>query len=141
MFGLNIQATVMNNSQPGRHIAFFSVAAAFCAMCHAEPVLTELSQKNLEANVQLFAKSYYLGTGAGHFVTSVKPTDAEHAIAVVGEVGDFGKDSNAYTVHLQLIEKKWRVVRIEFVYRPTGKQTSQDVVPPFPYPGWRKDAP
>ncbi len=104
-------------------------------------MLSEVSQKNLEANVELFAKSYYLGTGAGHFVTSVSPVDTENAVAVVGEVGDFGRDPNAYTVYLKLIQQKWRVVRIEFVYRDTGKKTSQQVLPPFPYPGWRKDAP
>jgi hypothetical protein len=131
----------MNTSRLARLIAFFATAAAFCAGCHAEPILTELSQKNLEANVQLFAKSHYLGTGAGHFVTSIKPTDTENAVAVVGEVGDFGRDPNAYTVYLQRMAQKWRVVRIEFVYRQTGQKTSRDVVPPFPYPGWRKDAP
>lgn len=131
----------MNTSGLARHLAFFAVVAAFCAGCHAAPTLTELSQKNLEANVQLFAKSYYLGTGAGHFVTSITPIDTETALAVVGEVGDFGRDPNAYTVHLKRMEQKWRVIRIEFVYKPTGKKTSQEVQPPFPYPGWRKNAP
>ena len=131
----------MNTSCLARNIAFFVAIAAFYPGCHAEPTLTEVSLKNLEANVQLFAKSHYLGTGAGHFVTSIKPTDTENAIAVVGEVGDSGRDPNAYTVYLKLMEQKWRVVRIEFVYRQTGKKTSQDVLPPFPYPGWRKDAP
>ena len=104
-------------------------------------MLSEASQKNLDANVELFANSYYLGTGAGHFVTSVRPVDTENAVAVVGEVGDSGRDPNAYTVYLKLTQQKWRVVRIEFVYQPTGKKTSQEVLPPFPYPGWRKDAP
>lgn len=131
----------MNTCRFAHHIAFFASAAALSAGCHAQPALTELSQKNLEANVQLFASSHYLGTGAGHFVTSIKPIDTDNALAVVGEVGDFGRDPNAYTVHLRRIEQKWRVVRIEFVYRQTGQKTSRDVVPPFPYPGWRKDAP
>lgn len=131
----------MNTTRLAHHIAFFAAATAFYAGCHAEPLLTELSQKNLEANVQLFAKSHYLGTGAGHFVTSIKPTDADNATAIVGEVGDFGRDPNAYTVHLKRMAQKWRVVRIEFVYRQTGQKTSKDVMPPFPYPGWRKDAP
>ena len=131
----------MNTFYLARCLAFLLVMLISCVGSHAEPMLTEPSQKNLEANVQMFAKSYYLGTGAGHFVTSVKPIDTENAVAIVGEIGDFGRDPNAYTVHLKRIEQKWRVVRIEFVYRQTGKKTSKDVLPPFPYPGWRKDAP
>ncbi|MGC1175899.1 hypothetical protein [Polaromonas sp.] len=122
-------------------LSFFAAITTLWVGCHAEQILTEASRKHLEANVELFAKSYYVGTGAGHFVTSVTPIDVANAVAIVGEVGDFGRDPNAYTVYLKLIEQKWRIVRIEFVYRQTGKKTSQDVVPPFPYPGWRKNAP
>ncbi|WP_457280769.1 hypothetical protein [Polaromonas sp. P5_D5] len=131
----------MNISHTVCRIFFSAAITALSAGCYAQSMLSEVSQKNLEANVELFAKSYYLGTGAGHFVTSVSPVDTENAVAVVGEVGDFGRDPNAYTVYLKLIQQKWRVVRIEFVYRDTGKKTSQQVLPPFPYPGWRKDAP
>ncbi|WP_431096256.1 hypothetical protein [Polaromonas aquatica] len=131
----------MNTSYTVRRFFILAAITVLSAGCYAEPLLPEPSRKNLEANVQLFAKSYYLGTGASHFVTSVSPVDTENAVAVIGEAGDLGRDSNAYTVYLKLIQQKWRVVRIEFVYRPTGKKTSQEVLPPFPYPGWRKDAP
>jgi hypothetical protein len=97
--------------------------------------------KGLQAVASQFAHSYILGTGESHFLTTVRPIDAGNAVAVVGVIGNGGRDPNAYTVYLNKINGKWKVVRYEFIFRPTGKKESRDQVPPFPYPGWEKHAP
>lgn len=104
-------------------------------------VLTAQSQKNLEAVVKKFAGSFILGTGASHFVTSMKVIDAGNAVAIVGELGDSGRQPDAYTVYVKQIKRQWKVVRYEYVFIPTGKKESRVQSPPFPYPNWEKDAP
>jgi hypothetical protein len=99
---------------------------------------TEKLPKGLEAVVKQFAGSYILGTGASHFVTSIRTDDDDHAVAIVGENSDGEHDPNAYTVHVKRIRNKWKIVRYEYVFKPTGKKTSQDQTPPFPYPNWQK---
>lgn len=94
--------------------------------------------KNLEAVVKQFAGSYILGTGASHFVTGIKVTDSDNAVAIVGETSDSGRDANAYTVYARRIKQEWKIVRYEFVFQPTGKKLSKDQTPPFPYPNWKK---
>ena len=102
---------------------------------------TQALPKGLEAVVKLFAGSYILGTGASHFVTSVRVIDDNNAVAIVGEALGDRRNPNAYTVHAKRINQKWKIVRYEFVFEPTGKKVSEDQTPPFPYPNWRKNAP
>ena len=95
----------------------------------------------LETVVTQFAGSHILGTGASHFVAGIRAVDDNNAVATVGEVSDDGRDPNAYTVYVKRLHKKWKVVRYEYVFKPTGKKKSRDQTPPFPYPNWQNDAP
>lgn len=113
----------------------------FAGWSHGAEVLTAQSQKSLETVVKKFAGSFILGTGASYFVTSVKVIDAGNAVASVGELSDSGRDPDAYTVYVKQIKRQWKVVRYEYVFKPTGKKESQIQSPPFPYPDWQKDAP
>jgi hypothetical protein len=123
-----------------RHLVWV-LMTLYCGWGHGAPVLSQASQKSLESVVQKFAGSYILGTGASHFVTGIQVIDVRHAVAVVGETSDSGRDPHAYTVHVRQINHQWKIVKYEFVMRQTGKKESRDQLPPFPYKNWEKDAP
>jgi hypothetical protein len=97
--------------------------------------------KGLESVVRQFAGSYILGTGESHFITTIRAIDTDNAVAVVGSTSDDGRNPEAYTVYAKRIGGKWKITRYEFVFKPTGKRTSKDQIPPFPYPNWQKNAP
>jgi hypothetical protein len=123
---------------------FFAACVAFiCALGGGaySQVTAQRLPKGLESVVRLFAGSHILGTGASHFVTSIHPVDENNAVAMVGETSSDGRDPNAYTVYAKRINQRWKIVRYEFVFTPTGKKISKDQIPPFPYPNWRNDAP
>ncbi len=120
---------------------FVALLTFHCGWGNGTQVLSPKSQKSLEALVKKFADSYILGTGASHFVTSIKVIDTNNALAVVGEISDRGRDANTYTVYAKQSHQKWKIVKYEFVSQPTGKKESIDQSPPFPYPNWEKDAP
>jgi hypothetical protein len=119
---------------------FVAIACGWGSSAHSQASIQKLP-KGLETVVKQFAGSYILGTGASHFVTSICAVDDNNAVAIVGETSDDGRDPNAYTVHVKRISQKWKIVRYEFVFKPTGKKMSQDQTPPFPYPNWQKYAP
>jgi len=116
------------------------IACGWSGVAHTQSSMQVLP-KGLEAVVKQFAGSYILGTGASHFVTSIRAIDDNSAIAIVGETSDEGRDPTAYVVHAKRIDKKWKIVKYEFVFRPTGRRMVRDQTPPFPYPNWQKDAP
>lgn len=113
----------------------------FAGWSHGADVLTAQSQQSLEIVAKEFAASFILGTGASHFVTSVKVIDAGNAVAIVGELSDGESRPDAYTVYMKQIKRQWKVVRYEYVFIRTGKKESRIQSPPFPYPNWQKDAP
>lgn len=117
-----------------------AVAMTFHALAICAPVISDKSQKELTAVVELFANSFILGTGESHFITSIEAINSETAMAVVGSF-DGERRPDAYTVYLKKIEGKWKVVRYEFVFLGTEKKESREQSPPFPYPNWRKNAP
>jgi hypothetical protein len=121
-------------------VTFVAIACGWGSNVHSHSSIQKLP-KGLEAVVKQFADSYILGTGASHFVTSIRAVDDNNAVAIVGETSDDGRDPNAYTVHAKRIKQKWKIVRYEFVFKPTGKKMSKDQTPPFPYPNWQKNAP
>ena len=116
------------------------IACGWSGVAHAQSSI-QMLPKGLESVVKQFAGSYILGTGASHFVTSIRAIDDDNAIAIVGETSDEGRDPTAYVVHAKRIDKKWKIVKYEFVFRPTGRRMARDQTPPFPYPNWQKDAP
>lgn len=121
-------------------VAVPAVFLAFHALAVCAPaVLSNKSQKELSATVKLFANSYILGTGESHFVTSIEATSSDDAIAVIGSF-DGERRPNAYTVFVKKLKGKWKVVRNEYVFLPTGKKESQEQSPPFPYPNWQNGA-
>jgi hypothetical protein len=121
-------------------VTLIAIACGWSNSAQSQAAIQTLP-KGLEAVVKLFAGSHILGTGASHFVTSVRVIDDNNAVAIVGEGSGDRRNPNAYTVHAKRINQKWKIVRYEFVFEPTGKKVSKDQTPPFPYPNWRKDAP
>jgi hypothetical protein len=119
---------------------FAAIACGWSSIAHSQVSVQKLPM-GLEAVVTQFADSYILGTGASHFVTSIRAVDDNNAVAIVGETADDGRDPNAYTVYAKRIDKKWKIVRYEFVFNPTDKKMSKVQTPPFPYPNWQHHAP
>lgn len=39
------------------------------------------------------------------------------------------------------IRGRWKVVKYEYIFQPTGEKRAEDQIPPFAYPNWQKDAP
>lgn len=115
--------------------------AITCARVGNSNAQTQVLPKGLDSVVRQFAGSYILGTGESRYITSIRAIDAHNAVAVVGSTSADGRDPEAYTVYAKRIDGKWKIVRYEFVFKPTGKRTSEDQIPPFPYPKWQKNAP
>lgn len=120
--------------------AFVAIACGWGNSAYAQ-ASAQSPPKSLESVVKLFAGSYILGTGASHFVTSIRVVDDNNAVAIVGQTSEDGRDPNAYTVYAKRIKQKWKVVRYEFLFKPTGKKMSEDQTPPFPYANWQQHAP
>jgi hypothetical protein len=134
-------------NSPNLAIRFFfvivtGIACGWNGIAHSQSQSSvKTLPRGLEAVVKQFAGSYILGSGASHFVTSIQPIDDNNATAIVGETSDEGRHPTAYVVYAKRIDQKWKIVRYEFVFQPTGKRMSRDQTPPFPYPNWQKDAP
>jgi hypothetical protein len=120
---------------------FIAIIGLHCGWSNATQAAPVKIPNNLEAVVQKFSDSYILGTGAKHFVTSIKMIDPRHAVAVIGETSHIGRDANAYTVYAKQIKHKWKIVKYEFVFYQTREKGFIEMSPPFPYPHWEKDAP
>lgn len=131
----------MNKIHITLRFIFIVFMGLHCGWSNGAQALPVKIPKNLETVVQKFSDSYILGTGAKHFVTSIKMTDTRHAIAVLGETSHIGSDANAYTVYVKQIRHEWKIVKYDFVFYQTGERGSRDMSPPFPYPHWEKDAP
>ena len=105
-------------------LCWIAAASGWASSANAQS--TQKVPRPLQAVADQFARSYILGTGESHFLNSVETIDPDNAVAVVGSVGEYGRNPNAYTVYLKRINGKWKVVRYEFILMLTGKKESRD---------------
>lgn len=101
----------------------------------AESVTDETA---LNAVATAFAASHLLGTGGDQYVSSVSVLSDDTGMAIIGATDGDGDDPNAYKAYFEKISEDWKLIRYEYIFRPTGEKVIETMNPPFPAPYWDK---